>query len=155
MWFRSDIWNISYIELRIWNQVSTSRYRCARSRVQTPLKSWLFQASIRNWLNCVHNCDDHSLLDFSILLTVRLIWQGRHQIIFLNSLKLIQRLVYWITGWVFHCICLYWFIRTRRPATVVDLFSERTLNTDSMLILSSLFSFVVFLFSLFIDGMVA
>jgi len=23
------------------------------------LKSWLFQASIRNCLNCVHNCDDH------------------------------------------------------------------------------------------------
>ena len=30
------------------------------------LKSWLFQASIRNCLNCVHNCDDHSLLDFKI-----------------------------------------------------------------------------------------
>ena len=27
----------------------------------TPLKSWLFQASIRNCLNCVHNCDDHTL----------------------------------------------------------------------------------------------
>ena len=25
---------------------------------------WLFQASIRNCLNCVRNCDDHSLLDF-------------------------------------------------------------------------------------------
>ena len=36
----------------------------ARSRVQTPLKSWLFQVSIHNCLNCVHNCDDHSLLDF-------------------------------------------------------------------------------------------
>ena len=34
----------------------------ARSRVQTPLKSWRFQASIRSCLNCVHNCDDHSLL---------------------------------------------------------------------------------------------
>ena len=33
------------------------------SRVQTPLKSWLFQASIHNCLNCVHNCDDHSSLD--------------------------------------------------------------------------------------------
>ena len=30
---------------------------------ETPLKSWLFQASIRNCLNCVHNCDDHGLLD--------------------------------------------------------------------------------------------
>ena len=34
----------------------------ARSGVQTPLKSWLFQASLRNCLNCVHNCDDHGLL---------------------------------------------------------------------------------------------
>ena len=32
--------------------------------IQTPLKSWLFQASIRNCFNCVHNCDDHGLLDF-------------------------------------------------------------------------------------------
>ena len=37
------------------------------SRVQTPLESWLFQASIRNCLNCVHNCDDHSLIDFIYL----------------------------------------------------------------------------------------
>ena len=33
----------------------------ARSRVQNPLKSWLCQGSICNFLNCVHNCDDHSL----------------------------------------------------------------------------------------------
>ena len=26
----------------------------------------IFQASIRNCLNCVYNCDDHSLLDFNI-----------------------------------------------------------------------------------------
>ena len=37
----------------------------ARSRVQTPLVL-TFLASIRNCLNCVHNCDDHSLLDFKI-----------------------------------------------------------------------------------------
>ena len=36
----------------------------ARSRVQTPLKSRLFQASIHNCLSCVHYCDDHSSLDF-------------------------------------------------------------------------------------------
>ena len=36
----------------------------AMSRVQTPLKSWLFQASICNCLNCVHYYDDHSSLDF-------------------------------------------------------------------------------------------
>ena len=51
----------------------TSRYRCdATNQLSyeatdvgswTPLKSWLFQASIRNCLNWVHNCDDHSLLD--------------------------------------------------------------------------------------------
>ena len=28
-----------------------------------------FQASIRNSLNCVHNCDDHSLLDHDLLLS--------------------------------------------------------------------------------------
>ena len=33
-------------------------------------KSWLFQVSIRNCLNCVHNCDDHSLLDFKIRSTI-------------------------------------------------------------------------------------
>ena len=38
----------------------------ARSRVQTPLKSWIFQASLRNCKNCVHNCEDHSLIWFYI-----------------------------------------------------------------------------------------
>ena len=28
------------------------------------------EASIRNCLNCVHNCDDHGLLDYSILLSI-------------------------------------------------------------------------------------
>ena len=40
--------------------------------VQTPLKSWLFQASLRNCLNCVHNCDDHGLLD--LLLVNKFLW---------------------------------------------------------------------------------
>ena len=31
-----------------------------RSRVQTPLKSWIFQASLHNCKNCVHNCEDRS-----------------------------------------------------------------------------------------------
>ena len=34
-----------------------------------PLKSWLFQASVRNCLNCIQNCDDDGLLDFFQLLT--------------------------------------------------------------------------------------
>ena len=46
-----------YVALTSWLERRTG---IARSRVQTPLKSWLFQTSIRN---CVHNCDDHSLLD--------------------------------------------------------------------------------------------
>ena len=37
-----------------------------RSRVQTPLKSWIFQASLRNCKNCVHNCEDHSFTWFHI-----------------------------------------------------------------------------------------
>ena len=37
----------------------------ARSRVQAPLKSWIFfQASLRNCKNCDHNCEDHSSFDF-------------------------------------------------------------------------------------------
>jgi len=46
------IWNISHIELRMWNQVS---YDLRSYDFWTPLKSWVFQASIRNCVNCVHN----------------------------------------------------------------------------------------------------
>ena len=46
----------------------TSRYRCDAftnwAMKPLTLRTGLFQASIRNCLNCVHNCDDHSLLDF-------------------------------------------------------------------------------------------
>ena len=38
----------------------------ARSRVQTPLKSWIFQASLRNCKTCVHNWEDHSFTWFDI-----------------------------------------------------------------------------------------
>ena len=34
-----------------------------RYREVTPLKSWLFQASVRNCLDCVQNCHDHGLLN--------------------------------------------------------------------------------------------
>ena len=40
----------------------------ARSRVQTPLTSWIFQITyICSCKNCVHNsyCEDHSLFDFT------------------------------------------------------------------------------------------
>ena len=78
-----NIWNISYITsypffvglLELTNdQLSSSvasllswlerRTSIARSRILTPLKFWLFQASIRNCLNCVHNWDNHSSLVF-------------------------------------------------------------------------------------------
>ena len=38
----------------------------AGSRVQTPLKSWVFQTSLRNCKNCVHNCEDHTFTWFHI-----------------------------------------------------------------------------------------
>ena len=41
----------------------------ARSRVQIPLKSWIFlRLLLRNCINCVHNCQDHSSLDKILLL---------------------------------------------------------------------------------------
>ena len=50
----------------------------ASSRVRTLLKSWLFEASVRNCLNCVHNCDDHSLLDLNVLLLFTLTLLSPH-----------------------------------------------------------------------------
>ena len=37
---------------------------CNNNCCQLEVSFWLFQSSIRNCLNCVHNCDDHSWLDF-------------------------------------------------------------------------------------------
>ena len=47
-------------------QLVERRTGIARSRVQAPLKSWIFffQASLRNCKNCDHNCEDHSSFDF-------------------------------------------------------------------------------------------
>ena len=68
----NDIWNGSYMncgyEIK-WSYGPRSSvnaiFAIARSRVQTPLKSWKFQVSLRNW-NCVHHCDDHSFTWFLI-----------------------------------------------------------------------------------------
>ena len=57
----ADLKSIKLWSSQLWTKFKQLRTE-ARSRVQTPLKSWLFQASIR--LNCVHNCDDHSLLNW-------------------------------------------------------------------------------------------
>ena len=42
--------------------------RIVRSQVQTPLKSWIFQASLCNCENCIHNCEHHILLVFILYL---------------------------------------------------------------------------------------
>ena len=59
----SQLW-AQFKQLRIETSWLERRTGIARSRVQTPLKTWLFQASIlRNCLNCVLNCDDHGSLE--------------------------------------------------------------------------------------------
>ena len=60
----TDVGSWSFVSSHKWPAPNVSgfiaqlerRTGIARSRVQTPLKSWLFQASLRNCLNCVHNC---------------------------------------------------------------------------------------------------
>ena len=46
--------------------VMNAIFAIAISRVQTPLKSWNFQASLRNCKNCVHHSEDHSFTWFHI-----------------------------------------------------------------------------------------
>ena len=66
----SKLWSLQLwtqfkqLQIEAWKSWLERCTSITRSRVQTPLKSWLFQASPRNCLNCVHNCDNHSLLDF-------------------------------------------------------------------------------------------
>ena len=67
------IWNESYIELRIWSQVSydlrshgwkvrTSKGFEPVTAIPVRCSKLLFQVSLRNCKNCVRNCEDHSLL---------------------------------------------------------------------------------------------
>ena len=67
MW--SDIWNVSYIELRSWNQVSYNHCSYEHNFKQLRTEAWkrLFQASV---CNCVRNCDDHSLLEKYVILVL-------------------------------------------------------------------------------------
>ena len=58
-------WNIQYVKYFIYIETLHIYWN-------TPLKSWLFQASIRNCLNCAHNCEDHSSLDFALVLTTNM-----------------------------------------------------------------------------------
>ena len=67
---RSHGWDcLSYLTLgslsKPWSSQLWTQFKQLRREAWTPLKSWLFQASLRNCLNCVHNCDDHGLLDFN------------------------------------------------------------------------------------------
>ena len=62
------IWNESHMNCGYEIKLSWLERRTgiARSRVQTPLKSWIFQTSLRNCKNCAHNCEDHSFTWFHI-----------------------------------------------------------------------------------------
>ena len=66
-----------------------------RSRVQTPLKSWLFQASLRNCLNCVHNCDDSSL-DCLVFFHVPLVTNNPFRLCQASTLWFIFILIHYI-----------------------------------------------------------
>ena len=61
LWGMNQWWMV-YEMNHIWKR----RIGIARSRVETPLKSWIFQASLRICKNCVHNCEDHSFTWFHI-----------------------------------------------------------------------------------------
>ena len=70
-WLRSaDLLQVSYLLARVASGVYRTTLGRSASVRSTALIAciqflrWLFQASICNCLNCVHNCDDHSSLDF-------------------------------------------------------------------------------------------
>ena len=66
----NDMWNGSYMncgyEINVGGFIAQLVRASHRYRVVTPLKSWNFQASLRNCKNCVHNCEDHSFTLFLI-----------------------------------------------------------------------------------------
>ena len=78
IWFISYIINTHFFHGNKWTrnlpapnvsgfiaQLLEYRTGIARSRIQTPLKSWsFFQASLYNCINCVH-CDDHFFIFIS------------------------------------------------------------------------------------------
>ena len=65
-------------------QLVERRTRIARSRVQAPLKSWIFfQDSLRNCKNCDHNCEDHSSFDLNVGCRIKLcsiVWPGLYSL---------------------------------------------------------------------------
>ena len=83
-WFKSYIINTHFFHGNIWThnwpapnvsgfiaQLVEHRTGIARSRVQTPLNSWIFfQASLRNCINCVHFDD----LFFIFISFTQFIW---------------------------------------------------------------------------------
>ena len=78
IWFISYIINTHFFHRNIWThnwptpnvsgfivQLVEHRTGITKSRVQTPLKSWIFfQASLSNFKNCVH-CDNHLFISKS------------------------------------------------------------------------------------------
>ena len=100
IWFISYITNTHFFHGNIWThkwpapnvsgfiaQLEEHRTGIARSRVQTPLKYWIFfQAFLRNCINCVH-CDDHFFIfkdanfDHDLLKTAEEIAPQSHRIL--------------------------------------------------------------------------
>ena len=84
---RSSIYDSFHISFRLlihsWRedmnpQMTSSQHQwlhsvngIASSRVQTPLKFWIFQASLQSYLNCLHNWEDHSLTWFTQMISTR------------------------------------------------------------------------------------
>ena len=59
-------WAVGMKSSKLWSSQLWTQFDSgiASSQVQTPLKSWNFQPSLRNCKNYVHNCEDHSLLEY-------------------------------------------------------------------------------------------
>ena len=53
-------------------QLVRASHRYREVTGSNPVEVLIFQASIRNCLNCVHNCDDHGLLDALTLMLLSL-----------------------------------------------------------------------------------
>ena len=82
----------------------------ARSRVQTPLKSWNFQASLRNCKNCSHNCEDHSFTWFVEIVETGSSLHNLHICAPLLSFKP----VYWVQNFLMHLRLHYYFFEGDR-----------------------------------------
>ena len=67
--FHENIWTHNWQAPNIsgYIQLVRASHRYREVLVQTPLKSWIFSGFLRNCINCVHNCEDHSSLETVIV----------------------------------------------------------------------------------------